>query len=75
MSDRPKASYLDWFKELIANYKLIAMLIVTLGGYSGFNLWKDVDKALNKPDEEVVETPNGIQSVSKNLGYFALENP
>ncbi len=61
-SDRPKASYLDWFKELIANYKLIAMLIVALGGYSGLNLWKDVesyravpDPVAEKPDEKPVE--------------------
>lgn len=69
MVDRPKASYLDWFKELIANYKLIAMLIVALGGYSGVNLWQDVERYRATP-EPVIEKPE--QKPDDNHSGFSL---
>ena len=42
MNDRPKESYLAWFREILANYKIIAMIIVLLGGYSATNLYDDL---------------------------------
>jgi len=64
-TDRPKASYLDWFKELIANYKLLAMLIVAMGGYSGLNLWKDVEsyranQSVTASHIEIPTPPNAL---------------
>ena len=43
----------------MANYKLLAMLFVALGGYSGLNLYKDVESYRAKP----TEAPVGNQSV------------
>lgn len=65
-TDRPKASYLDWFKELIANYKLIAMLIVALGGYSGLNLWKDVERYRAESSQLDPSNAQGIQKAFAN---------
>jgi len=74
-TDRPKASYLDWFKELIANYKLIAMLIVALTGYSGVNLWQDVERyrAASDTVEEKPEQIPGANYSGFNPADFALK--
>ncbi len=78
MSDRPKESYLAWFREILANYKIIAMIVVLLGGYSGVNLWEDYGKAFNAPkkalnaQENPIEySPLGHAHESEGIGAFA----
>jgi hypothetical protein len=60
--ERPKASYLEWFKELVSNYKLLALLFASLFGYSGINLYKDVQPLVAADVAEVIESHAVVQN-------------